>query len=172
MKTNKTMAKQVTPAIESEWWWWPWKVIWEWHQYKESGAAPDEPNLLDPYGPYAALRTKLEHEPVYCAPRYHGQLYLGATLPRLIAPTSFIIEHWPKDTVVGIGSAPKEFELWVKVPYPDDDELDWYSGTKVQELIMERYGQDIIDHDSNPQRRKVPESLFIAFGYPWIPVGR
>lgn len=171
VKTNKTMAKQATTAIENEWWWWPGRGIWQWYQHKESEAAADGSKLLDPYGPYAALRSKSEYEPVYCAPPSHGKLYLAATLPRLIAPTSLIIEHWQKDTVLEIGSAPKQFELWVKVP-PDGDEDNWYYGSKVQHLIMERYGSDIIDNDAGPQRRKMPEAVSLAFGFPWIPVGR
>lgn len=173
VKTNKTMAKQATTAIENEWWWWWWpgRRIWQWYQHKESEAAVDESKLLDPYGPYAALRSKSEYEPVYCAPPSHGKLYLAATLPRLIAPTSLIIEHWQKDTVLKIGSAPKEFELWVKVP-PDEDVDNWYYGSKVQHLIMERYGSDIIDNDAGPQRRKMPEAVSLAFEFPWIPVGR
>lgn len=171
VKTNKTMAKQATTAIENEWWWWPGRRIWQWYQHKESEAAVDESKLLGPYGPYAALRSKSEYEPVYCAPPSHGKLYIAATLPRLIAPTSLIIEHWQKDTVLKIGSAPKEFELWVKVP-PDEDVDNWYYGSKVQHLIMERYGSDIIDNDAGPQRRKMPEAVSLAFEFPWIPVGR
>lgn len=171
-KINKTIAKQATTAIENEWWWWPGKGIWQWYEKKESEAAADESKLLDPYGPYAALRSKLEHEPVYCAPPYHGKLYLAATLPRLIAPTSLVIEHWQKDSVLEIGSAPKEFELWVKVPTPDEDEDYWYYGGKIQHLMMERYGSDIIDDQAGPQRRKMPEAVSLAFEFPWIPVGR
>lgn len=168
---SPSLRKQVTPAIKKEWPRWTWIKIWQWYQHRKSEAVPDEPRLSDPDGPYAALRSKLEHEPVYCAPPHYGKLYLGAKLPRLIAPTSLIIEHWQKDTVIEIGSAPKQFELWIKVPIPDKDE-DWLSGSKVQNLMMERYGQDIIDNEAGPQRRKMPEPVSIAFSYPWIPVGR
>lgn len=168
---SPSMSKQVTPAIENEWWWWTGIGIWQWYQHRKFEAVPDESRLSEPYGPFAALRSKLEHEPVYCTLPQHGKLYLGAKLPRLIAPTSLIIEHWQKDTVIEIGSAPKQFELWIKVPLPDEDD-DWYSGSKVQDLMMERYGQDIIDNEAGQQRRKMPEAVSIAFSYPWIPVGR
>ncbi|MCJ1346328.1 Mitochondrial fission protein [Peltigera leucophlebia] len=170
-KTDESMAKQATTAIENEWWWWPGKGIWQRYQHKEPEATADESKMLDPYGPYAALRSKLEHEPVYCAPPYDGKLYLAATLPRLTAPTSLIIEHWQKDTVLEIGSAPREFELWVKVP-PGQSGGSWYSGAKVQRLMIERYGSEIVDNLAGPQRREMPEAVSIAFRFPWIPVGR
>lgn len=170
-KTNKTMAKQATTTIENEWWWWTGKGIYQRYQHKEPKAAADKSKLLDPYGPYVALRSKLEHEPVYCAPPYHGKLYLAATLPRLTAPTSLIIELWQKDSVPEIGSAPREFELWVKVP-GDEDEINWSYGANVQHLMMERYGPEIIDSLASPQQRKMPEAVSIAFEFPWIPVGR
>lgn len=166
---SPSVPKQVTPAIENVWWWWTGIGIWQWYQHRNSKAVHDEPSFSDPYGPYAALRSKLEHEPVYCAPPNYGKLYLSAKLPRLITPTSLIIEHWQKDTVIEIGSAPQQFELWIKIPGEDEDGKP---GSKVQNLMMERYGKDIIDNHAGPQRREMPEPVSIAFSYPWIPVGR
>lgn len=162
------MPKQATPAIENEWCWWTGIGIWQWYQHMNSEAALDEPGFSDLFGPYAALRPKLDHEPVYCTPPHYEKLYLGAKLPRLITPTSLIIEHWQKDTIIEIGSAPKQFELWIKIP----DEIKDGSGPKVQHLIMERYGQEIIHNEAGQQGRKMPEPVSLAFSYPWIPVGR
>lgn len=166
---SPSMPRQVAPAIENRRWWWTRIEIWQWYQHKNSEADHDEPRVSDPHGPYAALRSKLEHEPVYCTPPSYEKLYLSAKLPRLIAPTSLIIEHWQKDAVIEIGSAPKQFELWIKVP---DEVMDGHPGPQVQLLMMERYGRGIIDGEGSQQRRKMPEPVSTAFSYPWIPVGR
>lgn len=166
---SPSMPRQVAPMIENGWRWWTRIGIWQWYQHRNSEAVHDEPRDPDHYGPYAALRSKLEHEPVYCTPHHHEKLYLSAKLPRLIAPTSLIIEHWQKDTVIEIGSAPKQFELWIKIP---DEITDGYPGSQVQHLMMDRYGIGIIDDEAGQQRRKMPQSASLAFSYPWIPVGR
>lgn len=166
---SPSKPRQVPPAIENGWWRWTRIAIWQWYQHRNSEAVHDEPRASDPYGPYAALRSKLEHEPVYCTPDHHEKLYLSAKLPRLIAPTSLIIEHRQKDTVIEIGSAPRQFELWIKIP---DEITDGHPGSQVQHLMMERYGIGIIDDEAGQQRRKMPEPVSLAFSYPWIPVGR
>lgn len=166
---SPSMPRQVAPAIENGWWWWTRIGFWQWYQHRNSEAVHDEPRVSDRYGPYAALRPKLEHEPVYCTPPHHKKLYLSAKLPRLIAPTSLIIEHWQKDTVIEIGSAPKQFELWIKIP---DEITDGFPGSQVRLLMMERYGEGIVGDEAGWQRRSMPEPVSIAFSYPWIPVGR
>lgn len=164
--------RQVASAIESRWLRWTPIEIWQWYQHRNSKRVQDEPKASDPYGPYgpyAALRSKLENETVYCTSPDHQKLYLSVKLPRLITPTSLIIEHWQKDAVIEIGSAPKQFELWIKIP---DEIMDGNPGSQVQHLMMERYGVGIIDDEAGQQRRKLPAPVSIDFSYPWIPVGR
>lgn len=165
-------SRPVAPAIESGWWWWTPIAIWQWYHHRNSEPVQDEPKASDPYGPYgpyAALRSKLENETVYCTSPLHHKLYLSAKLPRLITPTSVIIEHWQKDAVIEIGTAPKQFELWIKIP---DEITDGNPGSQVQHLIMERYGVGILDDEAGQQGRKLPPEVTLDFSYPWIPVGR
>lgn len=102
--------------------------------------------------------------PMYCGPgvvRLHGKLQVGIATPRVVTPVTLTIEHFRKDEVLNIGSAPKVVELWVELK---DESIR----RAVREEIVQYY-----PHIFTPQS-------FQSTKYPiqkllndeWVPIGQ
>lgn len=102
--------------------------------------------------------------PMYCAPggaRLRGKLQVGITTPRVITPVTLTIEHFKKDQVLTIGSAPKVVELWVAL---EDESI---RGAVRKEIIQ--YYPDIFTPQSF-QRTKHP--IQKPLNNEWVPIGQ
>ena len=95
-----------------------------------------------------ALRPWSEPDDFFCAAPSGGRLQLGVIVQRPVAPTELIIEHIPRSAALHIGSAPKDVELWVKLP----DTVVRRSVLKA--LALDDDGMDVLDGPS----AHVPES--------------
>lgn len=113
-------------------------------------------------GPNTALTPWIEFEPRYCAPSGRGKLQLAVNTPRPITPTELVVEHFRKDQVPFIGSAPKEFELWIEIGDADLRE-------ELGQLIKDIY-PDIFSRIYTQKDRLLDPKL--ALGPEWVPVGR
>ena len=113
-------------------------------------------------GPNTALIPWIEFEPRYCAPSARGKLQLAVNTPRPITPTELVVEHFRKDQVPFIGSAPKEVELWIEI---EDASLREELG----QLILAIY-PDIFSRTYTQKGRLLDPKM--ALGPEWVPVGR
>lgn len=174
-----------------------WKWKWKW---KKSPQEPEEdvlPLLCREGGsglgglggssssainPNTALIPYSEFEPRYCAPfGGRGKLQLVVISPRPITPTELVVEHFRKDQVLLLGSAPKEIELWIEIK--GDSYSSSSSSTSVDadadaENIREKIRQsisnlypDILNRTYTPQKDRLLDSK-TALGPEWVPVGR
>ena len=116
--------------------------------------------------PNTVLTPYTKFEPGYCAPfGGRGKLQLAVLTPRPITPTELVIEHFHKDKVLSIGSAPKEIELWIEIA----DEADASLREEVRRRIREIY-PDIFSRESTQKDRFLDPKM--ALGKTWVPVGR
>ena len=113
-------------------------------------------------GPNTALTPWIEFEPRYCAPSARGKLQLAVNTPRPITPTELVVEHFRKEQVPFIGSAPKEVELWIEIQDADIRE-------EVSQLIEDIY-PDIFSRTYTQNDRFLDPKM--ALGPEWVPVGR
>lgn len=60
-----------------------------------------------------------EPSPRYCV-RASGKLQLAVYTPRNITPTEMVIEDYHKDEAIGMGTAPRDIELWMSTTSPED----------------------------------------------------
>lgn len=69
----------------------------------------------EPHPPVKALQRWEEATDCWCAAEStdKGRAQLGVLMPRTIVPSSITIEHIPSRGTLDIGSAPKDFEVWV-----------------------------------------------------------
>ena len=118
--------------------------------------------------PNTVLTPYTEFEQRYCAPSGgRGKLQLAIHTPRPITPTELVIEHFHKDKVLSIGSAPKEIELWIEIAGEDDDD------DKLREEVRRRTKEiypDIFSRESTQKDRFLDPKM--ALGKTWVPVGR
>lgn len=113
-------------------------------------------------GPNTALTPWIEFEPRYCAPSSRGKLQLAVNTPRPIIPTELVVEHFHRDQVPFIGSAPKEVELWIEIGDPDlREEL----GQRIKDIYP-----DIFSRTHTQKDRLLDPKM--ALGPEWVPVGR
>ncbi len=161
-KNLTKLIRYTAAAPTPTWWWHPWRK-------PDAVTIPEAiRRLTEPPSPEAALTLSTEPTVTFCGPPHHGKLQLAARLPKPIIPTELIIQHWHKEEVPQVGNAPKEIELWVKVP----DEAEYAIGVQIQSLMMQRYGPDIIDNTSTRPQGRSLSSQELELIYPWIPVGR
>lgn len=113
-------------------------------------------------GPNTALTPWIEFEPRYCAPSSRGKLQLAVNTPRPITPTELVIEHFRRDEVPFIGSAPKEVELWIEIA---DSDLREDLGQRIKDIYP-----DIFSRTYTQQNRLLDPKM--ALGPEWVPVGR
>ena len=113
-------------------------------------------------GPNTALTPWIEFEPRYCAPSGRGKLQLSVNTPRPITPTELVVEHFRRDQVPFIGSAPKEVELWIEIEDADLHE-------EVSQRIKDIY-PDIFSCTYTQKDRLLDPKM--ALGPEWVPVGR
>lgn len=113
-------------------------------------------------GPNTALTPWIEFEPRYCAPSSRGKLQLAVSTPRPITPTELVVEHFRRDQVPYIGSAPKEVELWIKIGDPEVRE-------ELGQCITDIY-PDIFSRTYTQKDRLLDPKM--ALGPEWVPVGR
>ena len=118
--------------------------------------------------PNTALTPWIEFEPRYCAPSGRGKLQLAVITPRPITPTELVVEHFRRDQVPLIGSAPKEVELWIEIRDDDNDD-DAKLREEVTQRIMKIY-PDILSRTYTQKDRLLDPKL--ALGPEWVPVGR
>lgn len=118
--------------------------------------------------PNTALTPYSEFEPRYCAPfGGRGKLQLAVIAPRPITPTELVVEHFRKDQVFLIGSAPKEIELWIEIRQDDSD------AERLREKIRHRIRAiypDIFSRTYTQKDRLLDSKM--ALGPEWVPVGR
>lgn len=143
-----------------------WSLRWE-HLQSALSFYPHSSPLVtrrrpSTIGPNTALTPWIEFEPRYCAPSGRGKLQLAVTIPRPITPTELVVEHFRKDQVPFIGSAPKEFELWIAIENADLRE-------ELGHLIQNIY-PDIFSRTYTQTDRFLDPKL--ALGPEWVPVGR
>ncbi len=115
-----------------------------------------------PVGPNTALTGWVEHEPRYCAPSSRGKLQLAVSLARPIVPSDLVIEHFRRDTVPYIGTAPKEVEFWLHIPDPAKRDS---VGREITALHPE-----IMTADYTQSNRRLDQKQ--ALDSSWVPVGR
>lgn len=113
-------------------------------------------------GPNTALMPWIEFEPQYCAPSGRGKLQLAVNTPRPITPTELVVEHFRKDQVPFIGSAPKEVELWINM---EDANLREELGQLIQAIYP-----DVISRTYDQKDRLLDPMMVL--GPEWVPVGR
>ena len=113
-------------------------------------------------GPNTALTPWIEFEPRYCAPSGRGKLQLAVNTPRPITPTELVVEHFRRDQVPFIGSAPKEVELWIEI---GDRDLREELGQCIKAIYP-----DIFNRTFTQKDRLLDPKL--ALGPEWVPVGR
>ena len=151
----------------------------EWKDIKSSWKSPSQnsddylPSLRNRGGPDSgssmnpntALAPYNEFERRYCAPfGGRGKLQLVVLTPRPITPTELVVEHFRKEQVLSIGSAPKEIELWIEI---GDEEA------KVREEVSRRIKEihpDIFSREYTQKGRQLDPKM--ALGKQWVPVGR
>lgn len=99
----------------------------------------------------------------WCAPRSGGKLQLTVEIERDIRPTELVVEYMAKEaSPTGyMDSAPKEIELWIRVP---DDDIR----AKVSDAIGQLYPH--LWEESSPQGRELHLARDLDDDY--IPVGR
>lgn len=124
--------------------------------------SPDSGTSMNPN---MALVPYNEFERRYCAPfGGRGKLQLAVLTPRPITPTELVVEHFRKEQVLSIGSAPKEIELWIEI---GDEEA------KVREEVSRRIKEihpDIFSREYTQKGRRLDPKM--ALGEQWVPVGR
>lgn len=102
--------------------------------------------------------------PMYCGPgsvRLYGKLQVGIATPRVITPATLTIEHFRKDEVLNIGSAPKVVELWVALK---DETI---RGAVREEIVQ--YYPDIF----TPQSFQITKHpIQMPLNDEWVPIGR
>lgn len=113
-------------------------------------------------GPNTALTPWTEFEPRYCAPSGRGKLQLAVNTPRPITPTVLVVEHFRRDLVPFIGSAPKEVELWIEI---GDRDLREELGQRIKDIYPDIFSRTYTQKD----RLLDPK---MALGPEWVPVGR
>lgn len=113
-------------------------------------------------GPNTALTPWIEFEPRYCAPSSRGKLQLAVNTPRPITPTELVVEHFRRDQVPFIGSAPKEVELWIEI---GDSDLREELGQRIKDIYPDIFSRTYTQKDRllDPKMTLGPE---------WVPVGR
>lgn len=159
-----------------------WKDIrsaWKSSQQLEHLPPPPPPPLLckgdglgsNTINPNAALTPYSEFEPRYCAPLAgRGKLQLAVITPRPIIPTELVVDHFRKDEVLCVGSAPKEVELWIEIKDDSDGDGD---AENLREDIRHRIRAiypDIFSRTYTQKDRLLDPKL--ALGPEWVPVGR
>lgn len=165
-------ARIPNPKMKSRW-------SLEWKDIKSAWKSPSQnsddylPSLRNRGGldsststnPNTALAPYNEFERRYCAPfDGRGKLQLAVLTPRPITPTELVLEHFRKEQVLSIGSAPKEIELWIEI---GDEEA------KVREEISRRIKEiypDIFSREYIQKGRRLDPKM--ALGKQWVPVGR
>lgn len=120
-----------------------------------SGGVSQDLVLMAPGEPGAAM---------YCGPagvRRHEKLQVGIATPRVITPVTLTIEHFRKDEVLNIGSAPKVVELWVAL---HDESI---RGAVREEIVQ--YYPNIFTRESF-QRTEYPVQK--PLNETWVPIGQ
>lgn len=114
--------------------------------------------------PNMALRPWVEPRRCFCAPSDRGKLQLVVLLPRSVTPTTFVIEHYPREELPTSmsGAAPKEFELWTSI---SDDVLR----DLIARNIIKHFPDIFIKISTQPNRFLSPKQ---SLNYTWVPVGR
>lgn len=100
----------------------------------------------------------------WCAPSQRGKLQAVVRLAYNMAPTGLVVEHMKKSQMpdVEIGTAPKEVELWIRLPDAGERE-------RVIDRIEGLYPS--ITTKKASQRGKTIDPQ-IALDKTWVPVGR
>ena len=150
--------------------------IHPWNWLPDDRRVPKLTGMPDRAGPPENALVPADER--YCAPSTRGKLQLAATLARKISPTELIIKHEPKGSVMYIGTAPKEFELWIQI-------LDSDLRAKIAREIIEIHPYILSSWASqeerfDPEKRAanknwVPELRRLhpqqALDETWVPVG-
>lgn len=151
-----------------------WKDIrFEWKSSQPEDVLPlcREGGLGSAINPNTALKPYSEFEPRYCAP-FGGRekLQLAVITPRPITPTELVVEHYRKDQVLLIGSAPKEIELWIEIKDEPDSKAEAEKlREKIRQSIRDIY-PDIFSRTYTQKDRLLDSET--ALGPEWVPVGR
>ncbi len=102
--------------------------------------------------------------PMYCGPggaRLRGKLQVGIVTPRVITPVTLTVEHFKKEEVLTIGSAPRVVELWVAL----EDE-------RIREAVREeiiQYYPDILTPQTFQRTKHLTQK---PLNDEWVPIGR
>lgn len=128
--------------------------------------------------PNTALIPYFEFEPRYCAPfGGRGKLQLVVISPRPITPTELVVEHFRKEQVLLIGSAPKEIELWIEIKAGHESSSSSADADADAENLRDKIRQsisnlypDILNRTYTQKDRLLDSKL--ALGPEWVPVGR
>lgn len=103
--------------------------------------------------------------PMYCGPGgtdRGGKLQVGIATPSVITPVTLTIEHFNKNEVLNIGSAPREVELWIAL---EDESI---RGAVRKEIIQ--YYPDIFTRQSSQgTSRLIQKPLNESV---WVPIGQ
>ncbi|KAL6719301.1 hypothetical protein ACLMJK_003540 [Lecanora helva] len=131
------LSSPTTTYCDPTWKPWPFRYMY-WQKCLQKVMSPPPMMALQHWDDPAGDR--------WCAPRSGGKLQLAIQTRRPIMPTNLVVEYMLKQASPSsmMTMAPKEFELWIRVP---DDDLR----AKVSVAIAIRHPE--LHEDSSPQGR-------------------